>query len=56
MRRRRRLAAAGWADEGDKLALRDVERQIIDRQKLAVSLGDVAQRDIGHCAFPLRLP
>src|SRR4029079_14392010 len=44
---RRRLAAAGWADEDADLAGLDLEAEVADRIRVgaAVALGDVAERD-----------
>src|SRR5207253_10208943 len=46
---RRRLAAPRRADEDDELALRDLEVEIVDRQRAAaVLLRNVAEPDRGH--------
>jgi hypothetical protein len=39
--KQRRLAAAIGPEEREDLALRDIERKIINRQPLALAIGDV---------------
>ena len=43
-----RLAAAGLAEHGDDLALRDLERQLVDREQVAAPVG--AAEHLGHIA------
>ena len=42
----RRLAATGWAEDREKAAVRDVERQGIDGGVGAVALGDAVDLEI----------
>jgi len=45
----RRLSAPGWADERDELAVRNVERDVVDRHDVPrEDLGDVPKCDLGH--------
>ncbi|MBF8290436.1 MAG: putative phenol hydroxylase [Chloroflexi bacterium] len=46
------LAAARRADQDHELAVLDLERQVADRGDLAVTLGDVVERDGGHDTPP----
>ena len=51
---RRRLAAAGWADEHHELALCDRQRQRVDRPRpVRVDLRDLVELDGGHSAISL---
>src|SRR5262249_36688677 len=46
---RRRLAAPGWPDDHDELAVTDLEGQVVDRTgSVRVDLRDVLKRDSGH--------
>ena len=51
---RRRLAGAAEAEQGDELARRDVERDIVDRDEIAVALAEMADLDggAGHALSP----
>ena len=43
-----RLAAAGWPDEDHELAVRDLEVEVVDREYVTVTLGDVVERNGRH--------
>ena len=43
----RRLAAAGWADDGNELAAVNAHRRVLESQR-AVAVLAVAQRDVVH--------
>ena len=43
---RRRLAAAARPEHGEELAGADLERQVVERHRLAVALADAAQHDL----------
>ena len=45
---RRRLAAAGRADQSDELSVVDRQRNVVDGQDRAITLDDVLQYDSGH--------
>ena len=47
--KQRRLPAAGRADESDELAVRDLERDVVEGDDIAgEDLGDVLEDDLGH--------
>ena len=51
---RRRLPAAGGADEDHELAVGDVEREVADRHRVVrVALRDALQGDLGHVSSSL---
>ena len=45
---RRRLAAAGRADEHEQLALGDLEREVVDGDRAVEALRHVVEADPGH--------
>ena len=47
----RRLAAARGAEQGHEGAVRNAEREAVDRHHRAVALGDVGEADLGHQPF-----
>ena len=42
----RGLAAAGSAEKREKLALKNIEREVVDRREVAENLGDILERDV----------
>jgi hypothetical protein len=52
---RRRLPAAGRADQDDELPVRDVQVEVIDRERpVGEPLGDVIENDLSHLISPVR--
>src|SRR5689334_7669344 len=49
-----RLAAARRTDEDDELMISDLEIEIVDDGKIAVTLGEIAYRDRSHGVTPAR--
>ena len=51
---RRRLAAAGRADEDHELAILDLDVEVVDGERpVGVALADVIEDDVGHQAASL---
>ena len=48
---RRRLAAAGWPQEHEELAVRDCERRLAHRDEIAEALLQVVQSYFGHWRY-----
>ncbi len=49
---RRRLAAAGRADQHNEFVVRDIEIDAANRFDIVVALDHITQRDFGHLAKP----
>ena len=47
----RRLAAAGWADEGDEGARCDGQRDVLEHDLVAIFLPDIVDDEFAHACF-----